>query len=82
MATVEIVDRSDMIRKMKALLEIHPKETAIVTVDMHRGHLDPSVATMPCSAEDCDRVVLATERLPRRGRGSERSKDLVRNRSG
>ncbi len=63
MATVEIVDRSDMIRKMKALLEINPRETAIVTVDMHRGHLDPAVATMPASEEDCERVIRATERL-------------------
>jgi len=63
MATVEIVDRSEMIEKMKALLEINPKETAIVTVDMHRGHLDPALATMPASPEDCARVIRATERL-------------------
>ncbi|MFQ5693647.1 MAG: cysteine hydrolase [Nitrospinota bacterium] len=63
MATVEIVDRSQMIEKMKALLEINPRETAIVTVDMHRGHLDPSIATMPASDEDCERVIRATERL-------------------
>jgi nicotinamidase-related amidase len=63
MATVEIVDRSEMIRKMKALLEINPKETAIVTVDMHRGHLDPAVATMPAPSAECDRVIRATERL-------------------
>ena len=63
MASVEIVDRSQMIRKMKDLLEISPKETAIVTVDMHRGHLDPAVATMPASNEDCERVIKATERL-------------------
>jgi nicotinamidase-related amidase len=63
MATVELVDRSEMIHRVKALLEINPKETAIVTVDMHRGHLDPSVATMPASDEDCARVITATERL-------------------
>ncbi len=70
MATVEIVDRSEMIRKMKALLEIAPQETAIVTVDMHRGHLDPAVATMPASAEDCERVIRATERLLRGARAA------------
>jgi len=68
MASVEIVDRSEMIGKMKALLEINPRETAIVTVDMHRGHLDPAVATMPASNEDCERVIGATERLLRQAR--------------
>jgi nicotinamidase-related amidase len=63
MASVEIVDRSEMIGKMKALLEIRPKETAIVTVDMHRGHLDLSVATMPAPEKECERVIRATERL-------------------
>jgi biuret amidohydrolase len=63
MASVEIVDRSEMMRKMKALLELKAQETAIVTVDMHRGHLDPAVATMPASDQDCERVIRATERL-------------------
>jgi biuret amidohydrolase len=70
MATVEIVDRSDMIEKMKTLLEINPRETAIVTVDMHRGHLDPAVATMPASTEDCERVIRATERLLKHARAA------------
>ncbi|HEV8419919.1 MAG TPA: cysteine hydrolase [Actinomycetota bacterium] len=70
MATVEIVDRSEMIGKMKALLEINPKETAIVTVDMHRGHLDPAVATMPAPSADCERVIRATERLLQHARGA------------
>jgi len=61
--TVEIVDRSEMIGKMKALLGINPQETAIVTVDMHRGHLDPAVATMPVAPQECERVIRATERL-------------------
>jgi biuret amidohydrolase len=68
MATVDIVDRSAMIQKMKSLLDISSKETAIVTVDMHRGHLDPSVATMPAADEDCERVIKATERLLRGAR--------------
>jgi biuret amidohydrolase len=70
MATVEIVDRSEMIEKMKALLEINPKQTAIVTVDMHRGHLDPAVATMPAPSADCERVIRATERLLQRARAA------------
>jgi nicotinamidase-related amidase len=37
---------------------------AVVSVDMHRGHLDPSVATLPLlPAEKCDRVIANTERF-------------------
>lgn len=37
---------------------------------MHRGHLDPSVATMPAPPEDCERVIRATERLIREARAA------------
>lgn len=57
MATVEVVDRSEMVEKMNREIALRPSETAIVTVDMHRGHLDPAVATMPAAPEDCERVV-------------------------
>ena len=55
--TVEVLDRSDMVEKMTGMLTLRPGATAIVTVDMHRGHLDPEVATMPAAAEDCERVI-------------------------
>lgn len=57
MTTVEIVDRSDMTKKMMDMLELRPRETAIVAIDMHRGHLDPEIATLPASREDCVRVI-------------------------
>jgi nicotinamidase-related amidase len=57
MSAVEIVDRSSMVERLYAGLVLDPRETAIVTIDMHRGHLDPAVATMPASAEDSRRVV-------------------------
>ncbi len=57
MATVEILDRSNMVDALKKQLTIDPSSTAVVTVDMHRGHLDPSVATMPAAPEDCERVI-------------------------
>ena len=47
---VEIVNRSTMIDKLLAGLVLRPRETAIVTIDMHRGHLDPAVATMAAKA--------------------------------
>lgn len=35
------------------------RRPAVVTVDMHRGHLDPAVATMPLPTEAAARVVAA-----------------------
>ncbi|MFQ6111953.1 MAG: hypothetical protein ACE5LX_08000 [Nitrospinota bacterium] len=40
MTQVQIVDRSGMIERLKAGLVLDPARTAVVTVDMHRGHLD------------------------------------------
>ena len=57
MNVVEMVDRSSMIAALNAELKIRPRDTAIVTVDMHRGHLDMSVATMPTKPEDASRVI-------------------------
>lgn len=67
---VEIVDRSTMITALNKKLKIVPSRTAIVTVDMHRGHLDPSVATMPASPEDSRRVIAYTRELLTFGRNS------------
>ena len=57
MSQVEILDRSEMTGALMEMLNLDPKETAVVTIDMHRGHLDPKVATMPASEEDCERVI-------------------------
>src|SRR3981189_1607926 len=57
MTTVEIVDRSSMIRKLYEGLVLTPRETAIVTIDMHRGHLDLDIATMPAKPDDARRVI-------------------------
>ncbi|MDE0056891.1 MAG: cysteine hydrolase [Defluviicoccus sp.] len=63
MTTVEIVDRSNMTSKMMDMLELRPRETAIVAIDMHRGHLDPEIATLPASLEDCARVIASGKDL-------------------
>jgi nicotinamidase-related amidase len=63
MTTVEIVDRSSMIDKLRSGLVLKPRETAIVTIDMHRGHLDPKVATMAAKPEDATRVIAAAQEL-------------------
>jgi nicotinamidase-related amidase len=44
-------------------LPLAGRNTAVVTIDMHRGHLDPSVATMPQSAEAAARVTEANRVL-------------------
>ena len=36
---------------------------AVVAIDLHRGHLDPAVATMPLAAERAERVVAANARF-------------------
>lgn len=62
MAAVEIVDRSSMTGKLREALIVDPKEAAIVAIDMHRGHLDMNVATMPTTPEDARRVVRNAKR--------------------
>jgi nicotinamidase-related amidase len=57
MQEVEIVDRSSMIAALNQELTVRPRETAIVTIDMHRGHLDMAVATMPTKPDDAARVI-------------------------
>src|SRR5215470_1198178 len=54
---IEIVDRSSMITKLNEGVVLRPRETAIVTIDMHRGHLDMDVATMAAKPEDAKRVI-------------------------
>jgi nicotinamidase-related amidase len=45
------------------VIRIDAKTTAVVSIDMHRGHLDPSVATMPLGPEQCRRVIGAAREL-------------------
>ncbi len=41
-------------------MRLDPKKTAVVCVDLHRGHLDPEVATVPLPAERAARVIRDT----------------------
>lgn len=36
---------------------LHAERTAVVAIDMHRGHLDPAVATLPLPAARCAPVI-------------------------
>ena len=39
------------------MIQLDPRRTAVVAVDMHRGHLDPAVATLPLAPERCGPVI-------------------------
>lgn len=56
MATIEIEDHSATLKTLNDWLQINPKTTAVITVDMHRGHLDPVQATMPVPIQESERV--------------------------
>jgi biuret amidohydrolase len=57
MATVNIVDRGSLVAGLYKELLLEKEKTAIVAIDMHRGHLDMDVATMPAKPEDAKRVI-------------------------
>ncbi len=46
-----------------SLPDLASRRVAVVTIDLHRGHLDPAVATMPLPAEVAERVVAANVEL-------------------
>lgn len=50
---------------MTAMPSLKDRRPAVVTIDMHRGHLDPETATMPLPAEVADRVTRANATLLR-----------------
>ncbi len=45
------------------MLSLDPARTALVAIDMHRGHLDPAVATLPLATERCDPVIARATQL-------------------
>ena len=44
-------------------MKLEAQSTAIVAIDMHRGHLDPSMATLPLAAERCGPVIAHAAKL-------------------
>ena len=48
--------------------EIRP---AIVAIDLHRGHLDPDVATMPLATERCGPIIEANKRFFDKARAAD-----------
>jgi nicotinamidase-related amidase len=44
-------------------MKLNASSTACVSIDMHRGHLDPTVATLPLAAERCGPLIARTAEL-------------------
>ncbi len=59
----EVLDRSEFVHALRRQLTVDPRRTAILAVDVHRGHLDPEIGTMPVAAQDAGRVRAAVARL-------------------
>jgi nicotinamidase-related amidase len=57
------VDRRQFVSLLNRHLVVDPARTAVVTIDCHRGHLDPEVATMPVAPEGAARVVKQVRHL-------------------
>src|SRR3954469_24714176 len=57
MADVKVVDRSSLLAGMYEQLSLAPRETATVTIGIHRGPLNMDVATMPAKPDDAKRVI-------------------------
>jgi len=66
----EILDRTAFLEALKARFVIPPGRTAAVTVDMHRGHLDPDVATLPAPKENCANVIRNAAKVLKAVRGA------------
>jgi nicotinamidase-related amidase len=62
--------RVEMREKLNEALEIVPARTAVVAIDMHRGHLDPEIATMPVAADIARAVVDSSAGLLRATRAA------------
>ena len=44
-------------------MKLNARSTVVVAIDMHRGHLDPAVATLPLAAERCGPVIARAAEL-------------------
>ncbi len=59
----ETLDRREFIQALRRQLTVDPRRTVVLAVDVHRGHLDPEIGTMPVASEDAARVRAACARL-------------------
>ncbi len=67
----EILDRREFVQALRSQLTVDPRRTAILAVDVHRGHLDAEIGTMPVAPADAARVRAATARLVTAARAAQ-----------
>ena len=58
-----LIDRSNMVERMKHALTLDPADCAVLTIDCQRGNLDPALASLPVPEPECSRVMAGTNRL-------------------
>src|SRR3981189_2788643 len=63
MATVGLSSRKSAFESIRTAIGVDPPKAAVVAIDLHRGHLDMAVATMPTSPEVAKQVIAANKRL-------------------
>jgi nicotinamidase-related amidase len=63
-------DHSAQLERLNAWISIDPSQTAVVTIDMHRGHLGGEDATMPVKPEIVEKVLAPSEKFLRFARDS------------
>lgn len=54
---IEVEDHSGEYAALNRSLVFDPERTAVITIDMHRGHLDPVNATLPLPHEKAKQVL-------------------------
>lgn len=58
-----LIDRSNMIERMKTALQLDPADCAVLTIDCQRGNLEPAIASLPVPEPQCSQVMAGTNRL-------------------
>lgn len=57
MPVVEKIDRTDQFRRLNERLVVDRSKTALVTIDLQRGNLDPAYATLPVPPEEAEALL-------------------------
>ena len=66
---VEFLDRSAYTAAMNERLEVDPRRTAVLTIDMQRDYLDMQVGSSPVTPDEAERVLRHTQALLAFARG-------------
>lgn len=61
--TLPLIDRSEFRRQLNEGFQLEPGSTVVLAIDLHRGHLDPAIATLPLPGEKGKAVIAASRVL-------------------